>query len=375
MKRLGAVSVSPDGRWIVAVVSEPAYEEADKRGDLWIVPSDGSAPARRLTAGKATEGDPSWSADSKRLAFVGKRDEDEATQIYVLDLGGGEAQRVTNWPMGARAPKFSPDGRALLFVGLAYPGAAGEEDNRKVAADRKARKYNVRAYDSFPIRHWDRWLDELRPTLVMQPLDGSSPARDLLAGSAMRKERGYGGRLRDEGETLDATWTPDGRGVVFSATTNRHEAARAEVQMSLWLADLSGGEPRRLTADDGDYDAPDFTADGKTLLARVSPASKVHVYTLSRLVRWSWPSLAGREVLTAGLDLEVGDFVPAPDRRRVFFVAEQAGHKQLYQVPIAGGAPSRARAARLGHLRPLRRRRRTRRAGDRRGVVERRESA
>jgi Tol biopolymer transport system component len=233
MKRPGAVAVSPDGRWIVAAVAEPAYDEEQKRSDLWIVPSDGSSTPRRLTAGKAAEGGHAFSPDSTRVAFSAKREGDDAAQIYVLELAGGEAQRVTNWVAGARDPSFSPDGRSILFVGLAYPGAETDEDNRKAADERKARRYNVRAYDSFPIRHWDRWLDELRPTLVVQPLDGSGPARDLLAGSALRRERGYGGRLGNEGETLDAAWTPDGRGVVFAATTNRHEAARAEVSLAL----------------------------------------------------------------------------------------------------------------------------------------------
>ena len=168
-----------------------------------------------------------------------------------------------------------------------------DADNRKAAAERKARKYNARAYDSFPIRHWDRWLDDLRPTLVVQPLDGASPARDLLAGSALRRERGFGGRLGNEGETLDATWTPDGRGVVFAATTNRHEAARAEVGLSLWLVRLAGGEPRRLTGDEGDYSSPDFTPDGRRCSRRCSPPPKQWVYTAQRLVRWSWPSLGG----------------------------------------------------------------------------------
>ena len=219
--RPGALAASPDGRWIVASVAEPAYDEEQKRSDLWIVPADGSAKPRRLTSGKGSEGDPAWSPDSARIAFSAKREDDDIAQVYVLDLGGGEAQRVTDWPGGAKSPRFSPDGRSILFTGMSYPGALTEEDNRKASADRKARKYNVRAYDSFPIRHWDRWLDELRPTLAVQPLDGASPARDLLADTALRRERGYGGRLGNEGDALDATWTPDGRGVVFAATTNR----------------------------------------------------------------------------------------------------------------------------------------------------------
>ena len=335
--RPGALASSPDGRWVVAAVSEPSYDEDQKRSDLWIVPADGSAPPRRLTSGKGGEGDPAWSPDSRRVAFTARREGDDAAQVYVLELAGGEAQRVSNWPGGAKSPRFSPDGRSILFVGPSYHGALTEEDNRKAAAERKALKYNARAYDSFPIRHWDRWLDDLRPTLVVQPLEGNGPARDLLAGSALRRERGYGGRLGNEGETLEAAWTPDGRGVVFAATANRHEAARADVYLSLWLVAAEGGEPRRLTADEDDYSAPEFTPDGSTLLAKVQPASQQWVYTADRLVRWSWPSLGGRTVVTDGFADSVGQYVPAPDSRRVFFVAERAGRDRLFEVPVAGG--------------------------------------
>jgi dipeptidyl aminopeptidase/acylaminoacyl peptidase len=337
MKRPGALTVSPDGRWFVVAVTEPAYEEGQGRSDLWVVSSDGKGPLRRLTSGKGSEGDPVFSPDSTRLAFTAKRDEDEASQVYVLDLAGGEAQRVTNWPGGAKSPKFSPDGSAIMFVGRTYPGAVTEEDNRKAAAERKARKYNARAYDSFPVRHWDRWLDELRPSLMVQAVGNGTPARDLLASSALRKEPGFGGRLGNDGDTIDAVWTPDGRGVVFAATTNRHESARAEVRSSLWLVNLDGGDPRRLTGDEGDYSSPEFTPDGKVLLAKVEPTTDKWTYTASRLVRWSWPSLGDRSLLTADFDESVGQFEVAPDSRRVFFLAERAGRDQLFEVKVSGG--------------------------------------
>ena len=337
MKRPGALTVSPDGRWFVVAVTEPAYEEGQGRSDLWVVSSDGKGPLRRLTSGKGSEGDPVFSPDSTRLAFTAKRDEDEASQVYVLDLAGGEAQRVTNWPGGAKSPKFSPDGGMIMFVGRTSPGAVTEEDNRKAAAERKARKYNARAYDSFPVRHWDRWLDELRPSLMVQAVGNGSPARDLLASSALRKEPGFGGRLGNDGDTIDAAWTPDGRGVVFAATTNRHESARAEVTSSLWLVNLDGGEPRRLTGDEGDYSSPEFTPDGKVLLAKVEPTTDKWTYTASRLVRWSWPSLGERSILTVDFDESVGQFEVAPDSRRVFFLAERAGRDQLFEVKVSGG--------------------------------------
>ncbi|HEV7395096.1 MAG TPA: hypothetical protein VGN86_01190, partial [Pyrinomonadaceae bacterium] len=73
MKRVGAPNPSPDGKWVVFSLVDPAYDEKDQVSDLWIVPSDGSAKPRRLTFTKGGESGVAWSPDSKRLAFSAKR--------------------------------------------------------------------------------------------------------------------------------------------------------------------------------------------------------------------------------------------------------------------------------------------------------------
>ena len=49
MKRVGTPVPSPDGKWVVFSLTEPAYDEKDVVSDLWIVPSDGSAKPHRIT--------------------------------------------------------------------------------------------------------------------------------------------------------------------------------------------------------------------------------------------------------------------------------------------------------------------------------------
>src|SRR5687768_13201329 len=82
MKRVGAPAVSPDGNWVTFPVSEPSYDEKKESSDLWIVPADGSAPPRHLTSSKGGESAPSWSPDSRKVAFSARREDDEVAQIY-----------------------------------------------------------------------------------------------------------------------------------------------------------------------------------------------------------------------------------------------------------------------------------------------------
>ena len=181
-QRVGVPVASPDGKWVVFSVAEPSYDPSKDVSDLWIVASDGRSAPRRLTSNKGSESGPSWSADSTRLAFAAKRDDDEVSQIYVLDVVlGGDAQRVTNAPTAASAPKWSPDGKRIAFQAAMWPGATDEESNRKAVQERKNAKSKVRIYDAFPIRNFDRWIEDSKPHLWVVALDGEKKTRSLFA--------------------------------------------------------------------------------------------------------------------------------------------------------------------------------------------------
>ena len=344
MKRVGAPVLSPDGRWIVVPVAEPSYVEEDKSSDLWLVPADGSAAPRQLTSSKGAESGIAWSPDSRRIAFAAKREGDEESQIYLLDVaGGGEAQRITRISTGATKPLWRPDGQALLFNSMVFPGAKTDSDNRARLDERKARKYNARAFDSFPVRYWDRWLDERRPTLMLQPLEAGAEAHDLLAGTELSRGHGFGGNLADEGESLDAAWSPDGSAIVFAATTLRDQAAYADVYQELFVLPAGGGEPHRMTAAEAGYSDPQFAPDGSALYALGTPNTK-HVYNDARLVRFDWGGTAARPV-SFGFNRSVGSYRVAPGGDRIYLLAEDEGHDRLYTVPASGGE-----VRELGHL-------------------------
>ncbi|HKR66778.1 MAG TPA: S9 family peptidase [Thermoanaerobaculia bacterium] len=340
MKRVGAPNVSPDGKWVVFSVTEPSYDEKEQTNDLWLVPSDGSAKPRKITAMKAGESDPAWSPDSKRIAFSAKRDADESAQIYVLDIaGGGEAQRVTNLSTGVRRPRFSPDGKSISYGSTVFADAADDEANKKAAKEEKDKKSKVRIYDSSPIRSWDRWVDTNKePHLFVQALEPSGAAKDLLVGTRLIKEPGFGGTGLGSpgGESINAEWSPDGQWLVFAVTTARNTGAYSEYGLDLYRVRATGGEPERIASKTGSYGSPAFSPDGKTLYATFEP-NNGKVYNLPRLVAFDWPSMTNERTV-AQTDRAVDEFVVSNDGKTIYFSAEDSGLVKVYSVPATGGA-------------------------------------
>ena len=342
LKRVGEPAVSPDGKWVVFSLVEPDYDPAKQVSDLWIVPSDGSAAPRRLTATKSAESGAAWSPDSTKVAFTARREGDESAQVYVLPLAGGEANRVTSISTGASSPKWRPDGKAILFESMVYPGARNEEENKKAADERKARKWNARVFDTFPVRYWNSWLDDRRAHVFVQELGEGGRTFDLLAGSKLAASPGYSG-LSDPvggGEQLQSVWSPDGSEVVFAAFVNRDEMMYAEVESQLFRVRVSGGEPVQMSARGQSLSSPKFSPNGAFLFAEHQrKATKDRLYSLTRLARFNWPDAGQMTLLSPDWDRSVSSFHPTTDSAAVLIEAEDDGFDKLYRLPIAGGKP------------------------------------
>lgn len=342
LPRVGAPAVSPDGTLAVFNVTEPAYTSDQQITDLWLVATDGKSQPRRLTQTRASESGVTWSPDGKRIAFSAKREGDEVAQIYILDFAiAGEALRATTLSTGARLPKFSPDGSKLAYTSDVPPESRNDEDSRRIAGEEKARKYKMRAYDSFPIRNWDVWLPENREPHAFVQTVGVNDARDLFAGTEMIKQPGFGGRSTQSASELDIAWSPDGKSLIFSATRNANRGAFDFTNPELWQVATAGGEPRRLTGNDdlkgGDgWSEPEFSPDGRTLYAFREVRGK-SVFSPTHLAAFDWPSLKPRADITLPAERDPLNYVIAPNNRDIYLLAEDSGHSKIYRGKSTGG--------------------------------------
>ena len=205
MPRVGAPVISPDGLYVVFPMLEPSYKKEEEVADLWLVPTDGREPPRRITSGKGGEADPAWSDDSRQLAFSAKRGDDKQTQIYVIDLArGGEAQRATAYPPAQRLLAFRRMARACCLSARSTPRAATTPTAS--AWPRKKRSGSSRRVSTPRIRYATGTSGSTASRLICScSALASRTRRDLLAGTELIKMPGF------DWTKDSARWTPDGR--------------------------------------------------------------------------------------------------------------------------------------------------------------------
>ncbi len=345
LKRVGSPAVSPNGNWVVFSVTEPSYDEKEQVTDLWIAPMDGSKAPRRLTAAKSGESSYSWNPDGTALAFTAKRDGDEVPQVYVLNMfdAGGEAQRLTKLSSGASEPKWSPDGKKILFNSTVYPNCFQDSLHKKAVEEKKKMKYNARVYEGFPVRNWDKWLDEKQTYAYVQDLHPDSTARCVFTGVTIAQTSGF--------KAGEANWAADGKAIIFSATTDALTGAYQDAVYHLYLVPLSGGDAQKLTGEGHSYENGKCSPDGRYLFCFRTKARRDEVYQLQQLVRFDWPAMTNEKAITQAMDKAVTSYFA--EGENLILTAETAGHERLYNLPLNGGEAVRLDKQTRGSLRNL----------------------
>ena len=328
-QRVGHPAPLPDGSAVIVPVSAYDLEQNRGRSRLWLVPREGAL--RALTSEEHSSAEPSVSPDGKRVAFVRALGEEKA-QVYVLPLEGGEAERLTDMPLGVFDPRWFPDGRRLAFGAWLLNEAPTPQGTRDLAEKRAKDPVKVHVTEDRLYRFWDRWLTggEM-PHLFVLDLE-TKALTDLTPEGA-----GWFDFMEPSGQYDIA---PDGSEIAFVANSSR--SPHYKLRWALFTAPAAGGTVRCLTPEgtpenSSDAHRPRYSPDGGSIVYGLQRDPFVYADRV-RLVRYD-RSEETHTVLTEAWDRSASAWEFLSDGSLVI-EAEDRARVKLFRCSPDGGLPA-----------------------------------
>jgi dipeptidyl aminopeptidase/acylaminoacyl peptidase len=258
-----APMLSPDGRWVVYVLTPVGKTGEHPSSQLWVVAVDGDEPPRRLDIPPANLSLPRWAPDAEAIFFLSDRSVRGTAQLHRIGRAGGAVRVLTDWAGGVDAYRPLADPVRVAIIAPDEP--TQDEVNRDDAQVRgRARPSRLRLLDlrtgqvSTPAR-----LDDRHVVDVVERPDGGPLA--VLTWATPDIDPGFvepalhlldprTGHVRDLGRTPAGAYSPawwhDGAGwhVAYVALTPPGLHAGAAVFDVAVPATGLVGEHRNLTA-------------------------------------------------------------------------------------------------------------------------------
>ena len=142
---VGDAQVSPDGSRVAFVRVTVNEKKEGYNTSIWMVGTSGNEAPHRLTSGERDSA-PRWSPDGKYVVFTRSTEKDgkpEPPQLCMLSMAGGDAFIFTSLPKGASDPKWSADGKLIVFSSTSNPEDLEKAEKKKRKEEEQKRASNA----------------------------------------------------------------------------------------------------------------------------------------------------------------------------------------------------------------------------------------
>ena len=263
------IELSPDGSAVVFTTDRADWDQQIFRSDLWLCQDDGKSSSLIQLTQSGHDSDPRWSPDGKWIAFLSERkspagksedsddsdSKEDASQIYLISPRGGEAFPITQGEEDVHTFSWSADSQSIYYA-TRQPWTKAQKDEYKqqwkdVIEYRSAERGDaIFALDvaAAIVRH------AAEPAKVEKKEGEPEKQPDLTPGSRSLTTI----PLRVD----DLVTSPDGTKLAFVTNAiNQREEKYEDVE--LYTLDAKGGQPRRITHNQGEEVRPRWANDSR----------------------------------------------------------------------------------------------------------------
>ena len=339
--RVSDAQISPDGFWIAYVVTKVDLDANKSSSNLWLADVAGKNPPKRLTSTDKKDRHPRWSPDGKRILFESSRSGE--TQLWTIDIRGGEARQITNLATEASGAIWSADGKNIAFVSTIYPEfsklAFKESDaaNKKKMDEIKASPIKAKVFTKLFYRHWDSYVEDKRQHLFVLPFDANGAEGFLEPRDVTPGDRDAFPTSSTFSSGDDFTFSPDGKYLVFSAVPEKDEAWSTNMDICRVSINNTSDKWENLTKENLAADsAPMFSPDGNYLAYRAQKRAgfEADKWEIMIVETNKEGTFKGKPVSFTGAlktDISVNDFTWA-GKDKILFTADHLGKVALFQI-------------------------------------------
>ena len=321
LARVGASSLSPDGKTIVYSVGFPNIKENKIRTELFSIASNGTG-RRQLTQGIAGLHGARWIQQGRRISYISS--ESGEPQVWTMAPDGTDRKQVTRIEGGLSDYLFSPDETKLAYIKEISFGKSTKE----VYPDLP--KATGRIVTDLMYKHWDEWVETI-PHIFIASV-GNEPitsGKDILEGEP------YEAPTKPFGGSEELSWSPDGKALAYSSRKKTGLEYSLSTNTDIYLYDLASGATRNITEGNGGYDThPRFSPDGSKI-SWISMERDGYEADLKRLFIQELKT-GKKTFLTDGFEYDVDETVWSPDSKSIFFLATKHAEAQLWELALKG---------------------------------------